>query len=128
MKASAKNLTASLYWKFYMIDNDMLLAISDLLGSQLMPLNDKLDILTEEVHQVHERLDAVEARMDSAEEQISTLKSCIDNIESRLSKLEAEMKIVRIDLLENSILPRLNTIESCYVTTNERYNKRSEQF
>ena len=35
----------------------------------------------------------------------------------RLSLIENRLKRIEVDLLENNVIPRLNTIESCYTST-----------
>ena len=37
------------------------------------------------------------------------------------------MTYVKVVLLENNVLPRLDTIEKCYVETSRRYLERTEQ-
>lgn len=35
-------------------------------------------------------------------------------LDARLKPMENRLKRIEIDLLENNVIPRLNTIESCY--------------
>lgn len=42
-------------------------------------------------------------------------------LESNLKPLENRLKRIEVDLLENNVIPRLNTIESCYTDTYNRY-------
>lgn len=35
-------------------------------------------------------------------------------LESSLKPIENQLKKIEVDLLENNVIPRLNTIESCY--------------
>ena len=35
-------------------------------------------------------------------------------LDARLKPMENSLKRIEIDLLENNVLPRLNTIETCY--------------
>ena len=44
-------------------------------------------------------------------------------LDARLKPMENRLKRIEIDLLENKVIPRLNTIESCYTDT---YNGGSE--
>ena len=39
----------------------------------------------------------------------------------RMEKLESDMKYVRVVQLENTVIPRLEQIESCYLDTSRRY-------
>lgn len=42
-------------------------------------------------------------------------------LDSRLTPMEERLKRIEVDLLENNVIPRLNTIESCYTSTYNRY-------
>ena len=42
-------------------------------------------------------------------------------LDSRLNPIESRIKRIEVDLLENNVIPRLNTIESCYTSTYDRY-------
>ena len=42
-------------------------------------------------------------------------------LDARLKPIENRVKRIEIDLLENNVIPRLNTIESCYTDTYNRY-------
>lgn len=48
-------------------------------------------------------------------------------LDAKLAPIENRVKRIEIDLLENSALPRLNTIESCYTDTFNRYKDSAEQ-
>ncbi len=45
----------------------------------------------------------------------------------RMDKLESDMKYVRVVQLENGVIPRLNTIEECYLDTSQRYIDKTDQ-
>ena len=70
---------------------------------------------------VEERLDRVEGRLDGVE-------GSLDRVEGRLDNLENEVRVIRVDILENNVIPRLNTIEQCYLDTSKRYLEKSEKF
>ena len=42
--------------------------------------------------------------------------------------LKGEMQYIKVVQLENNIIPRLSTIESCYLDTFQRYVESTEQF
>ena len=63
---------------------------------------------------VEERLDRVEGRLDGVE-------GSLDRVEGRLDNLENEVRVIRVDILENNVIPRLNTIEQCYSEEFRRY-------
>ncbi|MBD5496049.1 MAG: hypothetical protein HDR12_17195 [Lachnospiraceae bacterium] len=48
-------------------------------------------------------------------------------IYDRLDRLESDMTYVRVVQLENNVIPRLNTIEECYLDASKRFVERTEQ-
>ena len=85
-----------------MTENELLLAISDMmdqkLKSELQPIKNDLQIVKEEVQVVKNDLQAVKNDVH-------------------------HMKLYQ----ENIIMPRLNTIESCYTDTYSRYRNYSDK-
>ena len=74
-------------------NNELLLAISDIMD---------------------QKLDAINVRMDTME---NKLTAKIDAVDERLSAAVTKNSII----LENMVLPRLDHIEQCYLDTSERY-------
>lgn len=89
-----------------MTDNELLLAISEMMGtkldSKLAPIENRL-----------ERFDELENRVES--------------LENNDKRIEIRVKRIEIDLLENNVLPRISTIESCYTDTYNRYKDYADQ-
>lgn len=48
-------------------------------------------------------------------------------LDTKLAPIENRLKRIEVDLLENNVLPRLNTIESCYMDTFKRYKDSADQ-
>lgn len=48
-------------------------------------------------------------------------------LDARLKPLENRLKRIEVDLLENNVIPRLNTIESCYTDTYNRYKDYADK-
>ena len=82
-----------------MTDNELLLAISNIVETHVEPLKSGMEELKERIGGVEHRLDSVEHRLDSVE------------LEQQRTNLT----------LENDIRPRLQTIEACYTSTYYRY-------
>ena len=81
------------------------------------------------------RLDGLESRLDTVEKDIGHISSLLDNVEqdvtnisSRLNNVEQDVKYVRVTQLENDVIPRLNTIEDCYIESSKRYLNSSDKF
>ena len=49
-------------------------------------------------------------------------------LDARLNPIEGRIKRIEVDLLENNAIPRLNTIESCYTSTFDRYKDSVEDY
>lgn len=48
-------------------------------------------------------------------------------LDARLKPIENKLKRIEVDLLEYNVVPRLNTIESCYTDTYNRYKDYAEK-
>ncbi len=128
-----------------MTNEELLLAMSEMmdtkLAANLKPIKNRLDRMDERLDRievrldrVEERLDHVEERLDHVEERLDHLEEKLDHVEERLDHVEGrtnrvERKVVKIevDLLENNVIPRLNTIEACYTSTYQRYQDYADQ-
>jgi len=49
-------------------------------------------------------------------------------LDARLNPIESRIKRIEVDLLENNVIPRLNTIESCYTSTYDRYKDSIDDY
>ncbi len=100
-----------------MKDDELLLAISDLMDKKLHPLEAQINRVEDSLHN---KIDLVEQALTS---EIVKLDNKIDAVDKNLQN-----QITRINLFnENVVMPRLQTIESCYLSTYERYKDRNEQ-
>ena len=96
-----------------MSDNELLIAISDMMNTKLKPVNDRLDrIETTQENDILPRL--------------GKLEQSLEKLEQSHEKIEQSQKKIELTL-ENNILPRLQTIEDCYLSTFERYQSRLGQ-
>jgi len=48
-------------------------------------------------------------------------------LDARLQPIENRLKRIESDLLENNVIPRLQTIESCYTDTYNRYKDYADK-
>ena len=49
-------------------------------------------------------------------------------LDARLNPIENRIKRIEVDLLESKVIPRLNTIETCYTSTYDRYKDSVEDY
>ena len=96
-----------------MTDNELLYAISDMMDAKLEPVNNRLDRL----EQSYERLEQSYERLEQSYER---LEQSYERLEQSCERLEQSQKKIELTL-EINILPRLQTIEDCYLSTFERY-------
>ena len=105
-----------------MNNNELLLALSDLLDKKLEPIHNRLEKIESIIeNNILPRLERIETTIDHVI--LPRLKKVEDAIENditpRLKKLELST--------ENDVLPRLRTIESCYLSTYKRYEAGNDQ-
>ncbi|MDE7246701.1 MAG: hypothetical protein K2N43_02305 [Lachnospiraceae bacterium] len=96
-----------------MDEQGLILALSDLLDEKLGGLEQKVDGLEQKVDGLEQKVDGLEQRMDG-------LEQSMESVQGRVTRIE-------VDLLENNVIPRLNTIEACYTSTYNRYREYSER-
>jgi len=83
-------------------DNEILLALSNMLN----PIKDDISEMKEDV---------------------SELKLDVSEIKEEISEMNVRLKKVELTQ-ENVILPRLQNIESCYISTYDRYKRGVEDY
>lgn len=89
-----------------MTNNELLLAISEMMDQKLEPIKIDIRELKEDVHILNQKVTSLEQKFGTLEQHNSQL----------------ELKINGIQItLENDMNPRLKNIESCYTSTYERY-------
>ena len=49
-------------------------------------------------------------------------------LDARLNPIENSINRIEVDILESQVIPRLNTIESCYTSTFDRYKDSVEDY
>ena len=86
-----------------MSDNELLLAISEMMDKKLAA----------GLKPVESKLDRMENRLDRMDNELQSVKNDVQSV-------KCDVQSVKL-FQENVILPRLNTIESCYTDTYERY-------
>lgn len=66
--------------------------------------------------------------MTLTNEDLLAISQLLDTkLDARLKPIENRLERIEIDLLENNVIPRLNTIESCYTDTYNRYKNYADK-
>lgn len=130
-----------------MTNNELLLAISDLLDvklkAELQPLKNELRLeiqavrddlhaeiqdvrneLHDEIQTVRNELHAeIQAVRDELHAEIQAVR---DELSAEIQSLDARVRLLQLNQ-ENVIMPRLNDIEVCYTDTFKRYRDYAEK-
>jgi hypothetical protein len=66
--------------------------------------------------------------MSLTNEDLLAISQLLDTkLDAKLKPIENQLKRIEVDLLENNVIPRLNTIESCYMDTYNRYQDYADK-
>lgn len=119
------------------LTNEDLLAISEImdtkLKSELQPLKDDMRSVKEEVQSVKEELQSVKEEVQSIKDKVQMLKDKVqilkDELQVMMNRIQAiENGLHNVKLFqENVIVPRLDTIEACYIGTYQRYQNQADR-
>ncbi len=107
------------------LTNEDLQAISQLLDEKLEEkLEEKLDEKLEE--KLEEKLDKkLDVRFEKFGKELEEKFDA--KLDARITPLENSLRRIEVDLLENNVIPRLDTIESCYLDTYKRYQECTDK-
>ena len=104
-----------------MTNNELLLAMSDMLDTklraELQPLRNEMQDMKSELQ--NEMLNMKSELQGEMQDMKSELQGVIRNMQSEIHQIKL--------CQENVILPRLETIESCYVDTYHRYRDNADR-
>ena len=124
-----------------MTNNELLLAMTNVLDKKLEPINSSVQRLENEMIELKGdvaelKSDMAEVKNDVAElkgdvaelkSDMAEVKSDVEELKGDVTELKKDMygvkgRLKRIELMqENEMLPRLRTIENCYTSTHYRY-------
>lgn len=100
---------------------------------RLQDVDSRLQIVEEKLQDVDGRLQIVEVRLQNVDGRLQIVEEKLQNVDGRLQVVEVSLNnvednVLRLNLChENDILPRLNTIESCYTSTYNHYSSYAEK-
>lgn len=102
-----------------MTDHELLLAISGIMDKKLIPIENRFDAMQDEIH-------IMQGEIRNMQGEIRDMQGKIYSIHGEIRDIQGEIHNIRL-FQENVILPRLNTIESCYMDTYERYKSYADK-
>lgn len=100
---------------------------------RLQNADDRLQVVEERLQDVDSRLQIVEEKLQDVDGRLQIVEVRLQNVDGRLQVVEVSLhnvedNVLRLNLChENDILPRLNTIESCYTSTYNHYSSYAEK-
>ncbi len=123
-----------------MTDHELLVAISGIMDKKLIPIENRLDTMQGEIRSMQGEIRTMQGEIRSIKGEINGMKGEINALKGEISTMKVEILTIKGDILtiqdeihdmklfqENVILPRLNTIESCYTDTYERYKMYADK-
>lgn len=125
-----------------MTDNELLSAISDMFDEKLEKKLDKFEKKLDE--KFEQKLDEFEQKLDEKldqkfdekfdqkfdekfDQKLEPIKNCISIMQQDIHELKDTQQKMGL-LLENDVLPRLQNIESCYISTYDRYKNNVNDY
>ncbi len=127
-----------------MTENELLLAISDMmdhkLKSELQPIKNDLQTVKNEVQLVKNEVQLVKEDLQTVKNEVQLVKDEVQLVKDEVQLMKEDLETVKdkVQTIENDvhhmklyqeniIMPRLNTIESCYTDTYGRYRNYSDK-
>ena len=96
------------------------------LDDKVNALDVKVNALDDKVNALDDKVNALDDKVNALDDKVNALDNKFIDLNHRVETLESGLHNVRL-FQENIILPRLNTIESCYLDTFNRYQKNADK-
>ena len=120
-----------------MTDNELLLALSGMLDkklkAELQPIKNELQTMKDdiagmkgEIADIRNEIAGMKGEIADIKNEIAGMKGEIASIKSNMLIMQNEIRQIKL-CQENIILPRLDTIESCYSDTFNRYRTYADK-
>lgn len=106
-----------------MTDNELLLALSGMLDKKLKA---ELQPIKNELQTMKDDIAGMKGEIADIRNEIAGMKGEIASIKSNMLIMQNEIRQIKL-CQENIILPRLDTIESCYSDTFNRYRTYADK-
>ena len=112
-----------------MADNELLLAISDImdkkLDARIKPLENEISLLRQDMgREIGILRQEMESEIGSVRGEIGSLRQ---DMEAETGSLRQQIHLLKLQN-ENEIIPRLQNIEECYLSTFNRYKNSVEGY
>lgn len=114
----------------FMTDNELLLAISNIMDKKIQPLQEDVKGVKDEVEGLKDEVEGLKDEVEGVKDEVEGLKDEVQGVEDEIVKMKHDIQEIKLDnrkihlQLENNIVPHLNELSQCYTST---YRKYSEQ-
>ena len=123
-----------------MSDNELLSAISEMMDRKLEPIHADIIELKMDVRELQVKVENLEVRVKNLKTDMKGVKSDIKELQTDVKELQTDMKVMQAKMenlefgmkkmqirMESDVSPRLQNIESCYLSTYQRYSEGAGQ-
>ena len=127
-----------------MTNDELLLAMSNVmdekLKSELQPIKCDIHDMKADIRNMKDDMQNMKDDMQNMKDDVQSLKDDMQNMKDDVQNMKDDVQNIKDDVqnmkedilktnlcLENIILPRLNTIESCYTDTYHRYRDNADK-
>lgn len=101
-----------------------LAAISNLFDEKFRMLDQKFLEIDQRFKEIDQRFNNIDQRFKEIDQRFLDMESHFDQkLKAAIDPIQKQLTRIEIDILENNVLPRLDTIESCYLSTYDRYRE-----
>ena len=108
-----------------MTDNELLLALSGMLDkklkAELQPIRNELQEMKKDIAGLNGEIAGIKDEIADMKSEMAVMKADIADMKVDIAVMKADIRKLQL-CQENVILPRLDTIESCYTDTFRRYS------
>ena len=113
-----------------MTDHELLLAIADImdkkLDARLTPIEVDIQSMKGDIQSLKDDIQSTKDDIQSMKGDIQSLKDDMQSMKGDIQSMKGDIQSLKLTQ-ENIILPRLNTIESCYTSTYDRYKNYADK-
>ena len=104
-----------------------------LVKNEVQLVKEDLQAVKEDLQTVKDKVQTVENDLQAVKNEVQAVKNEVQTVKNEVQTVKNEVQAVKDDVhhmklyQENIIMPRLNTIESCYTDTYGRYRNYSDK-
>lgn len=112
-----------------MTDNEILLNLSNMLD----PIQEEIRDIKRDIKEIRGDITGIKGEIVGMKDDITDIKGDITEMKDDITEMKDDItdikaRVKRLELTqENVVIPRLNTIESCYISTYERYKENVDE-